>query len=42
MKGGGINIMKIKIGNHDIVYHIFPDIVELKCDLSFTKHVLLF
>lgn len=42
MKSAGINIVKIKIGNHDIVYHIFADIVGLKCDLSFAKQVLLF
>lgn len=41
MKSGGINIMKIKIWNDDIVYHIFTDIVELKCDVSFAKQVLL-
>ena len=42
MKSAGINIMKFKIGNHDIVYHIFADMVGLKCDLSFAKQVLLF
>lgn len=42
MKSAGINIMKIKIGNHDIVYYIFADIVGLKCDLNFAKQVLLF
>lgn len=42
MKGcGRINITKIKIGNHDIVYIILADIFGLKCDLNFPKQVLL-